>query len=108
MWPALLLTSSAIGLELGLARLKVLALIPATIVLSLSAIGGIAFGLRWGTIALTVIAAVTILQSSYLIGGLLCEASTPHAAPWHKRASSETSPREFHSETITRRFGLNS
>jgi hypothetical protein len=82
MWPALLLGSSATGLALGLARLKVLALIPATIVLSLTAaIGGVVFGLRWGTIALIVIAAATILQSSYLIGGLLSEAPSPRAAP---------------------------
>jgi hypothetical protein len=80
MWPALLLTSSATGLVLGLARLKVLVLIPATIVLSLTAIGGVVFGLRWGTIALTVIAAATILQSSYLIGGLLSGAPSPRAA----------------------------
>jgi hypothetical protein len=46
MWPALLLTSSATGLALGLARLKVLVLIPATIVLSLTAIGGVVLGLR--------------------------------------------------------------
>jgi hypothetical protein len=82
MWPALLLGSSATGLALGLARLKVLALIPATIVLSLTAVvGGVIFGLRWGTIALTVVAAATILQSSYLIGGLLSEAPSPRAAP---------------------------
>jgi hypothetical protein len=82
MWPALLLGSSATGLALGLARLKVLALIPATIVLSLTAVvGGVIFGLRWGTIALTVAAAATILQSSYLIGGLLSEAPSPRAAP---------------------------
>jgi hypothetical protein len=82
MWPALLLGSSATGLALGLARLKVLALIPATIVLSLTAVvGGVIFGLRWGTIALTVVAAATILQSSYLIGGLLSEAPSPRPAP---------------------------
>ena len=80
MW-SLLLTSSATGLALGLARLKVLALIPATIVVSLTAgIGGVVFGLPWGMIALTVIAAATILQSSYLIGGLLSEAPSPRAA----------------------------
>src|SRR5438067_12815503 len=79
MWTAFLLSSSATGLALGLARLKVLALIPATIVLSLTA--AIGFGLRWGTIALTVVAAATILQSSYLIGGLLSEAPSPRAAP---------------------------
>jgi hypothetical protein len=74
MWPALLLTSSAIGLAQGLARLKVLALIPVTILLSLTAaMGGFVFDLRWGTIAITVFAAVTILQSSYLIGGFLSE-----------------------------------
>jgi hypothetical protein len=75
MWPALLLGSSARGLALGLARLKVLALIPVTIVLSLTAaIGGIVSGLRWGMIALGAIAGTTILQSSYLIRGLLSEA----------------------------------
>jgi hypothetical protein len=68
MWPALLLGSSATGLALGLARLKVLALIPATFVLSLTAaIGGVVFGLRWGTIA--------------LIGGLLSDVPSPRAAP---------------------------
>ena len=82
MWPALLLGSSASGLALGLARLKVFALIPATFILSLAAAaGGIIYGLGWGTIALTVIAGATILQSSYLIGGLLSEAPSPHAAP---------------------------
>jgi hypothetical protein len=82
MWPAVLLSSSATGLALGLARLKVFAVIPATIVLSLTAaIGGVVFGLRWGTIALVVIAAATILQSSYLIGGLLSEAPSQRAAP---------------------------
>jgi hypothetical protein len=82
MWPALLLCSSASGLALGLARLKVWALIPATIILSLTAaVGGIVFGLRSGTIALAVIVAATILQSSYLIGGLLSETSSPRVAP---------------------------
>jgi hypothetical protein len=82
MWPALLLCSSATGLALGLARLKVLALIPATIVLSLTAvIGGVVFGLRWGTIPVTVIVGTTILQASYLIGGLLSEAPSPRPAP---------------------------
>ena len=81
MWPAFLLSSSATGLALGLARLKVLALILATIVLLLTAaIGGVVFGLRWGTIALTVVAATTILQSSYLIGGLLSQAPRPRSA----------------------------
>jgi hypothetical protein len=80
VWTALLLCSSATGLALGLARLKVLALILATITFSLTAtIGGIGAGLHWGTIALTVIANVTILQSSYLIGGLLSEARRPRA-----------------------------
>jgi hypothetical protein len=82
MWPALLLCSSASGLALGLARLKVWALIPATIILSLTAaVGGIVSGLRSGTIALAVIVAATILQSSYLIGGLLSETSSPRVAP---------------------------
>jgi membrane protein DedA with SNARE-associated domain len=82
MWPAVLLSSSATGLALGLARLKVFAVIPATIVLSLTAaIGGVVFDLRWGTITLVVIAAATILQSSYLIGGLLSEAPSLRAAP---------------------------
>ncbi len=61
---------------------RALALIPATIVLSLTvAIGGVIFGLRWGMIALTVIAGATILQFSYFIGGLLSEAPSPRAAP---------------------------
>jgi len=82
MWPALVLSSSATGLALGLGRLKVLALIPATIVLSLTvATGGVMFGVRWGTIALAVIATVKISQSCYLIGGLLSEAPIPRAAP---------------------------
>jgi hypothetical protein len=82
MWPALLLCSSAVGLSLAFARLKVWALIPATIILSLTAvIGGIVFGLRWGTITLIVIAGATILQSSYLIGELLSEIPRPRLAP---------------------------
>jgi membrane protein DedA with SNARE-associated domain len=82
MWPALLLCSSASGLALGLARLKVLALILATIILSFAtAIAGIADGLRWGTMALAAVAAATILQSSYLIGGLLSEARSRRATP---------------------------
>jgi hypothetical protein len=81
MWPALLLCSSASGLALGLARLKVWALIPATIILSLTAaIGGIVFSLRGGMIALAVVAGATILQSSYLIGGLLSETPNRRAA----------------------------
>jgi hypothetical protein len=82
MWSVLLVFSSAIGLSLGLARLKVWALIPATIILSLiAAAGGSVYGLRWGTITLAVIVGATILQSSYLIGGLLSEAPSPRAAP---------------------------
>jgi hypothetical protein len=61
--------------------LKVLALIPVTILLSLiAAMGGFVFDLRWGAIAITVFAAVTILQSSYLIGGLLSEEPGQRAA----------------------------
>ena len=82
MGPALLLCSLATGLALGLARLKVLALILATIIFSLTAaIGGIVSGLHLGAIAFTVIANVTILQSSYLIAGLLSEAPSSRAAP---------------------------
>jgi len=78
----LLLCSLATGLALGLARLKVLALFLATIIFSLiAAIGGIVFGLHWGTIVFTVIASATILQSSYLIAGLLSETPALHAAP---------------------------
>jgi hypothetical protein len=80
MWPVLLLCSSASGLALGIARLKVWALIPATIILSLTAaVGGIVYGLRWGTIAAVIVGA-TILQSAYLIGGLLSETPNPRAA----------------------------
>jgi membrane protein DedA with SNARE-associated domain len=82
MWPALLLCSSAIGLALGLARLKVFALIPATLILSLAVpIVGVETGLHWGMIVLSVIAAATIVQSSYLIGAILSEAPSPRAAP---------------------------
>jgi hypothetical protein len=82
MWPALLFCSSAIGLALGLARLKVLALIPATLFLCLAVpIGGVVTGLHWGMSALIVIAAATILQSSYLIGAVLSAAPSPRAAP---------------------------
>jgi membrane protein DedA with SNARE-associated domain len=82
MWPAVLLSSSATGLALGLARLKVLALIPATIVLWLTAaVSGTVFGLRWGTIALTMIATAAIVQCSYLIGGLLSEVPSQRAVP---------------------------
>ena len=82
MWPALLLSSLGTGLALGLARLKVLAVIPATIVLSLAAIiWAVVFSFRWDAIALAVIAATTLLQTSYMIGGLLSEAPSPHAAP---------------------------
>lgn len=82
MWPAVLLFSSATGLALGRARLKVLALIPAAIVLSVTAaIAGVVSGLQWGTIALTVIAAATMLQCSYLIEGLHSEAPSPRATP---------------------------
>ena len=45
------------------------------------ATGGVMFGVRWGTIALAVIATVKISQSCYLIGGLLSEAPIPRAAP---------------------------
>jgi hypothetical protein len=82
MWLALLLFSSASGLVLWLARLKVFALIPATMIFALFAVsGGIALKLHWGTIAFTVIASATILQASYLIAGLLSEAPSPRLAP---------------------------
>jgi membrane protein DedA with SNARE-associated domain len=59
-----------------------LAVIPATIVLMLaSAIGGVAISLPWGSIALAVIAAATLLQSSYMIGGHLSDAPSPRAVP---------------------------
>ena len=48
----LLISSSSTGLALGLARLKVFALIPATIVFSLIAtIVCVVIGLQWGAIA---------------------------------------------------------
>jgi len=78
MWLTFLLCSSATGLALGLARLKVLVLISATIAFSLTAaIGGIVFGLRWDRMALTVIASGTILQSSYFIAGYFSEFPRP-------------------------------
>jgi hypothetical protein len=81
MWLALLLiSSSATGLALALVQLRVFALIPATIIFSLiTTIGCVVIGLQWGAIAFTVIANATILQSSYLIAGLLSEASTTRA-----------------------------
>ena len=79
MWLALLFVcSSAIGLALGLARLKVFALIPATIILLvISILGCFLLGGQWGTIAFTVIANVTLLQSSYLMVGVLSHALSP-------------------------------
>ena len=74
----LLMSSSATGVTAGLAQLKVFALIPATIIFSLiTTIGGVVIGLQWGAIALAVIANATILQSSYLVAGLLSEARSP-------------------------------
>jgi hypothetical protein len=82
MWPVLLFCSSATGLALGLARLKVFALIPATTVWSLTTVvAGVLFGVYWGTTAVAVIGGATILQSSYLIGALLSEAPKPRATP---------------------------
>jgi hypothetical protein len=81
MWLALLLIgSSASGLALGIVRLRAFALIPATIIFSLiTIIGCVVIGLQWGAITFTVIANATILQSSYLIVGLLSEALTGRA-----------------------------
>jgi hypothetical protein len=81
MWLALLLiSSSATGVALALVRLRVFALIPATIIFSLiTTIGCVVIGLQWGAIAFTVIANAAMLQSSYLIAGLVSEASTTRA-----------------------------
>lgn len=81
MWLALLLiSSSASGLALGIVRLRAFALIPATIIFSLiTIIGCVVIGLQRGAITFTVIANATILQSSYLIVGLLSEALTGRA-----------------------------
>jgi hypothetical protein len=80
MWPAVLLSSSATGLALGLARLKVLAFIPATIILSLTAaIGGIVYGMghhRPGRDCHR--NSIAILLSHW---GLLSEAPSPRATP---------------------------
>jgi hypothetical protein len=82
VWPVLLLCSSATGLALGLARLKVFALIPATIVWSLTAVvAGVLFGVHWGTTAVTLVGGAAILQFSYLVVGLLSEAPKPSATP---------------------------
>ena len=82
MWPALLLISNlATGVALGLARLRVFALIPATIIFSLiTTICCLVVGLQWGAIALAVIGNATLLQCSYLIAGLLSEAPRPRAS----------------------------
>jgi hypothetical protein len=62
-----------------LARLKVWALIPATLIFAIiTVIVDLMLGFGWGTIALTAIAAATVLQFSYLIGVRLSE------APVHK------------------------
>jgi hypothetical protein len=88
MWPALLLCSSASGLALGLARLKVWALIPATTVLSLTvAIGGAMFGLRWGMIALTVIAAAHNIAILLPDRGTAFRGPKPASGPAHKLAT---------------------
>lgn len=84
MWPALLFCSSASGLALGLARLKVWPLIPATIILALIAgVSGVMSGLHWGSTAVMVFATAAILQFSYVIVGLLSEveAPSPRVAP---------------------------
>jgi hypothetical protein len=81
MWPELLLISSSpTSLARDLGRLKVFALVRATIIFSLIATAFcVGVGLQWGAIALTMIASATILQSSYLIAGLLSEAPSPRA-----------------------------
>ena len=65
----------AAGAACGLARLKVWALIPATIIFSLlAAIGGASFGLGLGRTVLVLFCAVTLLQVSYLIGAAFSDA----------------------------------
>jgi hypothetical protein len=83
MWPALLFCSSASGLALGLARLKVWPLIPGTIIFALIAgVSGVMSGLHWGSTAVMVFATAAILQFSYVIAGLLyCRTSVRSRSP---------------------------
>jgi hypothetical protein len=74
----------AAGLACGLARLKVLALILATIIFSLlTAIGGASFGLGLGRTAIVLFCVVTLLQVSNLIGAILSDAPKPQQVSVH-------------------------
>jgi hypothetical protein len=61
------LFGAAIGISLGLARFKVLALLPAILIVAAGAIGsGLAAGLEFRFIALAVLAGVVAPQVGYL------------------------------------------
>jgi len=65
-----LLSSLVVGV--ALARLKVWALIPVILIFSMIVVtSGFLSGLKWGTIALTVVAGSALLQLSYLVGASL-------------------------------------
>jgi hypothetical protein len=84
---ALLLVAVAAGATCGLARLKILVLIPVTtIFLAVTVIEGRANGLGMGTIVLMLFVGATFSQAGYLIGWLLFEerelpAPRPKALP---------------------------
>jgi hypothetical protein len=67
MMTAVLIFGAAIGIVLGLARFKVLALLPVVVIIAAGAIGsGIASGLEFRAIALAVLVAVVSPQIAYL------------------------------------------
>jgi hypothetical protein len=78
MWAVLSVASAAAaGTALGLARLKVWAVVPTIVIFSLIATAiGSGVGLNFGRIALIVFAGITVVQVSYLIGAVLSEATT--------------------------------
>jgi hypothetical protein len=82
---AVLWVAVAVGAACGLARLKVLALIPATAIYSMIAIiDGIVAGLGVGATTLTLFIGAAFLQLFYLIGWLLVE---EQQRPVHPRRS---------------------
>jgi hypothetical protein len=76
---ALLSIACAAGAACGLARLKVWALIPASVSFAVIAVVlGSNLGLTGGRIILIVFAVLMLLQVSYLIGAVLSETPTRH------------------------------
>lgn len=76
---AVLSFACATGAACGLARLKVWALIPASTIFVMIAVGlGSYLDLTWGRIALIVFAVLMLLQVAYLIGAVLSGRPTRH------------------------------